>query len=322
MEPSSTQNWKTFLCKLAISIAIISAILFTIDSSKMARGFASITPWILILAVALCFLQMVMAGLRWFLIGKMTGPFVCFRVAFRINFAAMFSNQLLPTSIGGDIVRIGLSRHNGLLVGRAIRTVVFDRTTGLVSLMMLLLVTSLVIEDFLSEDWPSWLIKVGSILFIFSAVATIFFGVKLAARLPEAIYFDWIKKFLREASLLGREGLTTFYAIVISLSIHGTGAFCLWCLTLAVGAEASYLSILGVLPIISLVQLVPISLAGWGVREGTVVAMFSILGIDSSLALLVSLVWGGSIAVSALLSGVIWLLGKSKDEVLLVSNLD
>ena len=109
---------------------------------------------------------------------------------------------------------------------------------------------------------------------------------------------------------------------MISLSIHGTGAFCLWCLTLAVGAEASYLSILGVLPIISLAQLVPISIAGWGVREGTVVVMFSVLGIDSSLALLVSLVWGASIAFSALLSGAIWLLGKSENEILLVSKVD
>ena len=199
MGPSSRKNRKIFFCKLAISIAIIAAILFTIDSSKMARGFVSITPWVLVLAVVLCFLQMILAGCRWFLIGKMTGSFVGLRVAFRINFAAMFSNQLLPTSIGGDIVRIGLSRHNGLSIGRAIRTVVLDRTTGLVSLMMLLLVTSLVIEDFLPPDWPNWIIKLGSILFIFLVAATIFLGAKLAARLPELIYFVWIKKFLREA---------------------------------------------------------------------------------------------------------------------------
>ena len=67
---------------------------------------------------------------------------------------------------------------------------------------------------------------------------------------------------------------------------------------------------LGILPIISLVQLVPVSIAGWGVREGTVVTLFTILGIEPSLGLLVSLIWGGAIAISAVLSGVIWFFGK------------
>ena len=67
---------------------------------------------------------------------------------------------------------------------------------------------------------------------------------------------------------------------------------------------------LGILPIISLVQLVPVSIAGWGVREGTVVTLFTILGIEPSLGLLVSLIWGGAIAISALLSGAIWFFGE------------
>ena len=37
---------------------------------------------------------------------------------------------------------------------------------------------------------------------------------------------------------------------------------------------------------------------------------FTILGIEPSLGLLVSLIWGGAIAISALLSGAIWFFGK------------
>ncbi|MED5473864.1 MAG: lysylphosphatidylglycerol synthase domain-containing protein, partial [Pseudomonadota bacterium] len=91
---------------------------------------------------------------------------------------------------------------------------------------------------------------------------------------------------------------------------HGIGALCLWYLALEIGIQVNYLTMLGILPIISLVQLVPVSIAGWGVREGTVVTLFTVLGIEPSLGLLVSLIWGGAIAISALLSGAIWFFGK------------
>lgn len=310
MDRTKRLNWKILVFRLFVSLALISSIFLSIDISKMAQGLEYLSHWTLITAIILCFSQMVLAGLRWFLIGKMTGPFLNISAAFRINFAAMFSNQILPTSIGGDLVKVGLSRNTALSVGRAIRTVILDRVTGLISLMMLLLVTSFLMDDLLPPYWPIFALKILAGSFVVVTLVILFLGESLADSLPKLALLKWVKQFLRESNALGREGMMAFCAVALSLGIHCIGAVCLWYLALAVGVETDYMTILGVLPIISLVQLVPISIAGWGIREGTVVALFSILGIDASLALLVSLIWGFSIACAALISGGIWVAGR------------
>ena len=71
----------------------------------------------------------------------------------KINFAAMFSNQVLPSSIGGDVVKTALATKEGLALGRAIRTVLLDRMTGLISLVFLIAATYVVIESYFPKEW-------------------------------------------------------------------------------------------------------------------------------------------------------------------------
>ena len=310
MERSKNSSWKLVGVRLSISLALIAFLIFIVDISSMKQALLSINMSSVFFIVLVCFIQMILAGLRWFLIGRMTGPFLSAAHIFQINFGAMFSNQILPTSIGGDLIRIELSRQRGLSVGRATRTVILDRTTGLASLMLLLLSTGFIMRELLPPTWPVATFQLLAAVFVAGSLIIIYYGADIEKRFSRFIRYNWLRQLFVEANLLGREGFITAYAILISLIIHGLGALCLWYLTLAIGVQADYFTMLGILPIISLVQLVPVSIAGWGVREGAVVTLFTILGIEPSLGLLVSLIWGGAIAISALLSGAIWFFGK------------
>ena len=310
MERSKKPSWKMSGLRLSISLALVVFLVFMVDIQSMQKALQSISIGAVVFVILLCFVQMILAGFRWFLIGKMTGPFLSASSVFQINFGAMFSNQILPTSIGGDLIRIELSRQRGLSVGRATRTVVLDRTTGLVSLMVLLLATGFIMKELFPPTWPVFTLQLIAAAFVAGSFLIIYYEAVIEKRFSRLIYYNWLRQLFVEANLLGREGLTTGYAILISLIIHGIGALCLWYLALEIGIEVNYLTMLGILPIISLVQLVPVSIAGWGVREGTVVTLFTVLGVEPSLGLLVSLIWGGAIAMSALLSGAIWFFGK------------
>lgn len=52
--------------------------------------------------------------------------------------------------------------------------------------------------------------------------------------------------------------------------------------------------------------MIPISIAGWGVREGAMVVGLGLVGVSSSTALSVSLLFGGVLVVVGLLGGLIW----------------
>jgi uncharacterized membrane protein YbhN (UPF0104 family) len=87
-----------------------------------------------------------------------------------------------------------------------------------------------------------------------------------------------------------------------------------WILALELGLNINYIIVLAFLPLISLAQLIPVSIAGWGVREGAVVSLFALMGLDPSISLVVSLLWGRSIVLAAVLSGLIWIFMRSGNE--------
>ena len=119
------------LIKIFISAAILATLFALTDMTKMVSVTMTINPLVFLFSVFLCFSQMILAGVRWHIVGIRTGDFFNFFTTMKINAAAMFSNQILPTSIGGDLVKTALARQGGLALGRAIRTVLLDRITGL-----------------------------------------------------------------------------------------------------------------------------------------------------------------------------------------------
>jgi uncharacterized membrane protein YbhN (UPF0104 family) len=315
VEPATRMRW-IFALKLLISVTLVGAILIVVDLAAVLAVLSRVDPWVFVAAVGLAFCQILLAGVRWHALGRRTGVFVGPWSAMRIMFAAMFANQFLPTSIGGDFVRIGLLARHGVLPGRAARTVVLDRLTGLISLMTLMMVTGFVLGAHLPTSWPVGLIRALPVAAIIVALLGLLAGDRLASVVDRWPRLDWVARLFRESSLLLRGGGTAVTVLVLSYGIHATSAACVWVLAQGTGVMIDYLSVLGFLPIVILVQLIPISIAGWGVREGTIVTLFALLGIASAPALVVSILWGAATAVSAMGAGLIWLISRPLGETL------
>ena len=310
-----------FPLKLLISVTLVGAILIVVDLAAVLAVLSRTDPWVFVAAVGLAFCQILLAGVRWHALGRRTGVFVGPWPAMRIMFAAMFSNQFLPTSIGGDFVRIGLLARHGVSAGRAARTVVLDRLSGLISLMTLMMVTGFVLGAHLPTSWPVGLIRALPAAAIIVALLGLLAGDRLASVVDRWPRLDWVARLFRESSLLlrgggGGGGGTAVTVLFLSYTIHAISAACVWVLAQGTGVMIDYLSVLGFLPIVILVQLIPISIAGWGVREGTIVTLFALLGIASAPALVVSILWGAATAVSAMGAGLIWVMSRPRGETL------
>ncbi len=68
-----------------------------------------------------------------------------------------------------------------------------------------------------------------------------------------------------------------------------------------------------VLPV-ALISVVPISIAGWGVREGAMVAAFAYAGLPQSDGLMVSLLFGISYLLLGVLGGGVWVLNTQRGD--------
>ena len=86
-----------------------------------------------------------------------------------------------------------------------------------------------------------------------------------------------------------------------------------WCAARSVAADLTLLSALFlVLPVV-LVAVVPISIAGWGVREGAMVAAFDYAGLAASDGLIVSLLFGAGYLVLGIAGGLVWVTRQEKN---------
>jgi hypothetical protein len=82
-------------------------------------------------------------------------------------------------------------------------------------------------------------------------------------------------------------------------------------MSIGLGLSIEWGGFLLMVPLVGLMMVVPISIAGWGVREGVMVVGFGYLGVAPEAALALSILYGLLILAIALPGGAIWMFKKS-----------
>jgi uncharacterized membrane protein YbhN (UPF0104 family) len=98
-------------------------------------------------------------------------------------------------------------------------------------------------------------------------------------------------------------------AIVLgcSIMIHLLTISAAWCCAKAVAAPVGLTHVLFLMPPVLLIATVPISIAGWGVRESSMIAAFAYAGLAESDGLALSILFGAVSFVIGLVGGLIWI---------------
>ena len=120
-----------------------------------------------------------------------------------------------------------------------------------------------------------------------------------------------VGRFLRSTSEVFRTFVraprTAGVAVVASLIGYGIAAGALVTAATAVSVPMSYLAALVAVGVIALAALIPISVGGWGMREGTVVLVLGLFDIGPADALGISIIYGIALTIVGLLGGFAWL---------------
>ena len=100
--------------------------------------------------------------------------------------------------------------------------------------------------------------------------------------------------------------------VLVSLFIQICVSSTVWMIAQALGLGVGWFDCLILVPPVMLISMVPISIAGWGVREGAMVTAFGLVGIDAADALALSIVFGVIVSLVGVPGGVIWALTRPK----------
>ena len=78
----------------------------------------------------------------------------------------------------------------------------------------------------------------------------------------------------------------------------------------SVELEYDLLTFLIIVPPVILLTLIPLSLAGWGIREGAMIGFFTLLGADKVTVLAMSIVYGLVLIIASLPGLIVYLKGR------------
>ena len=214
-----------------------------------------------------------------------------------------FFNLALPTSVGGDALRIWALHRHGTAAGVAFSSVAVERATGVVILGLMVSVSVMLLPSSVTEGFFLPLVSIGPLLLVALAVLAFADRVPLA-RFPRSVTLPVVQLARALRRLVATPSLLELVALAVAASTLTFAAAYVIGRSLDIDLPfAAYVAFVGGA---SLLAILPISVGGWGVREAGMVALFATSGVAPEAALALSLVLGVLPAAVALPGAMAW----------------
>ena len=288
-----TVKGKMALTMLLPAVAIFGLAYFS-DISQVAEIAKELTFPVFSMIIIISVLRPIIGGVR---SSYAYSPIAELRIrdAAKGYSLSAFGGIFLPSSIGGDVLRIEhMKKSTNSTRKEAFLVAAVERISGLLSLILMTICVSFLDLPFsISFNWIYVMLFAG-ILFI---ILTLFIVKKMRTNSVIVKAVDYIKNYASPKLLAGVFFLTVIFQCV-SLSIPALVA---WSIS---GYETGCI-VAVITPIVALVASLPISVGGIGIREAGYVGFGTLLGVDSDILLISGL----SLSASIILSGLpgIWL---------------
>jgi uncharacterized membrane protein YbhN (UPF0104 family) len=283
----------------------VAVVLSRVDVSGVRQSLAAASWSKLAVALAFFLAAPVLGGLRWSIALRGMGRHARLLEMTGFFSVALVVGQVLP-SVAGDGVRVWLaSRGYGLRV--ALQSVLIERVFMILSLLALALATSPLLAALVGDRGPIW---ISGALFATGLAGFAFLLVADRAPGPLAQLSLW--QALAYAAEPARRLLRSQWSALLAVAgLLGNLNFALagFLLGQALGVSATGWDFLAIMPAVTLATTLPISLGGWGVREGVFVLLLGRVGVPAAEALSLSLLFGLFGMVSGFPGLLAWAIG-------------
>lgn len=284
--------------KIGVSGGLLYLLLSRVDVGRlwMVARTASIA-W-LVAALALYFVMVLISAWRWGLLLRVQRVEASFGMLLNSFLVATFFNNFLPSNIGGDVIRIRDTARAAKSRTLATTVVLLDRGLGLLGLVFVSALGASLASARSEAVGPIgpgilWLVFASGVAATV-AMVVLPHGLGRLLRPLEALHQEWVRERIDRLT----DALHRFRAAPQSLVLGFIGAilvqmtivlfYAAVARALAVPVPFAHLAIL--IPLSFIVQMLPISVNGFGVREGLFTFYFAQLHLPAESALALSFV--------------------------------
>jgi uncharacterized protein (TIRG00374 family) len=293
--------------RIVVSLGLLALVLWRVGWRETWETLRHADVRYLLAAWGLYLFSMVLRAYRWQVLLTIQRLKARLSKLVSLYFVGTFFNTVLPTGIGGDVVRMyELSRHSSQGT-ESVSTVLVDRFCGF---LVLFVMASLALPFSYRLIPPAVsaaiiVITVITLLLVWMALNdTVWKWLQRLPLLSRVLEKRRAQEF--RASIRAYRTPAISKALLVSLAFNVLLMVLNYLVALAYGITISPWYFVVFVPIISFLLALPVSLSGLGVREGGYVLLFGQAGVPSSLALAMSLSVYAITVATGLVGGVLY----------------
>lgn len=307
MAPSRLVPIFTIFTKLILSAFLIWIIVSHTDFERIIAHINQISIAALLEACLLILVTLFLSSVRQSSILRMFGQKLPIWSSFQISMIGAFFSQALITFLSGDAVRVWCfkKRNIGILEGTS--AVFLDRAIGTIGIIVLFYTT---LPSLLSLTQDHTMQLGLLMLSLLSGISVILF---LILGLVKQAWFTGHRLFGTLLSLISMSRYAIqapwlfLWTLAISVLVQFINIWTIYILAHGFGVDVSFKACIIAVPVVILISMMPISIAGWGVREGTMSVIFASQGFPAEGILATSVVFGLVTLFVSLPGAIAWL---------------
>ncbi len=297
--------------RLAVGLLCIAVLIPTLAAPDFWKTLASVNLPLVLLALVLSVASVASKAWRWGLVMRWRGIVLSPTYLLFSYFIGMFFNNILPSSVSGDVVRAYEAARDTGRGKESVVAVMIERGSGMLAVFAAGSIGALLVPNLpLGVTLFAHALFVGSIIIIWAlwqdwtgrllAVLQTRLSVRLAGSWGKIIrIYDEFRIYRREWSLLLELMLQSVVTLILTLASVYT-------LLLAFDQHVLFTEFAAVFSIITAIDVLPISLNGLGIREGSYVFFLGTIGIAAPIALGVALLVRLLVLLQAMVGGIVF----------------
>ena len=295
--------------RLLGSVVLVGVLVWRIDWAQAAGALAHAHWGLWAAGLGVYLFAQVVSSVRWRMLSRVQGFGGSQLRYLAYYFIGMFFNLVLPTSIGGDMLRTWylVTREAGAIPkerrqAAGFLSVTGDRLNGLVALIGVAVIAAFCCPTPL-PPWILWIVRGLTIAAVVGLLAVPWAGPLLASR-PRLRWLAY------NASLYAKDPKTLFLATLLSFVVQGANVLLAWLMgeALRLPVPPAYYGVLA--PLVTLVSLLPISLNGMGLRELATVVLLHPFGVGGGQAVTLAVLTFAVYTAASLPGSAVLLLGR------------
>ena len=303
--------------RIAVSAGLFAILLTKIHFEDFVPRHHTFGTWLFLAAgIALMAGSFVVASWRWQRVLSIFGTHVRLRTLTKHYLAGQFVGNLLPSTVGGDVLRVSRSSADTGNTTTAFAAVVLERLTGFVALPILVLLGFAINPSLLDIDRSSFAVAIALGTLVMLCIILFLAGhPKAAGRFAE--HDNWMRAIGAVhigVDRLRRDWRDAFIALFAALLYQITVVASVYCAFHVVDVRVPNAAVLAYVPAVAMAQVIPITIGGLGVREGLLAFFFHPLGVPTGRAVAIGLLWYGMTLLVSVIGAPAFAVGHKRRE--------